>query len=869
VERWTAAAALFACAACSAAPKARENPTDGGTTAPDAGSQEIDAAIEIAAPVPPADPALPNLGPCPTGWRTLDVATTDDRHATACDPFPEGGAHTCSDDQAHFPGEPDCAQIGTACPAGEYPEGLPANRRILYVRTGTQTGGDGTRSSPYATISDALAAARAGTIVAIGKGTFDEELVPPQGVTLWGACVRETILTRSVAVQNSAVVVAVEASIGVRNLAITGPRPGVWAPGGSARVEDVVIRRTAGFGMIATDGGRIEAAGVRITGTTVAARMPGAIGLYVGTGSKIRLVRGVIEKVEGFGLFAQDMGSTIAIEGTHVLDPIGRASSLQLGRGVHAVGSATIAVLRSIIEATKESAVSTAEMGSAIGLSDVVIRNVVGLGANSGAAIQVGEGASATAVRVFVEGAKHDALHVEGHGVLIAADAIVRDTGPDPADMTNGRALQLITAARASFARALFQRSLDLGVFAGDASTALSLTDVTIDDTRPRASDGTVGGGIVVQDGATATITRARIGKSHAFGLGVNAGSTIEASDLQVLATEPQASDGTLGAGLVVSDGSGAEIDRSLFAANHFRSVVVQSGTDPGTKPSRARLVDLIVNDTEPAPQAGRAWGLGVAVTGGSAVEIARVVLDHDALAAIAISGEGTTATISDAVVRDTQSEDGGGFYGMGLYAEASSRLTVERALVEGSHDYGAVVVLGSRARFEGLIVRGTNGADATGEHGYGLQVGPDSFVALKGGLFETNRGFGVLAAGEGAGLTAKDLVVRGTLGTEDRAPMPFKGTGIAALEGAHVAASGFESAHNTLCGVMIAGGSSMELEHGRVVDNVIGANVQVDGYPLDRLTSDVTYESNGVNLDSTSITVPNIPPPTALLDGS
>ncbi len=95
---------------------------------------------------------------------------------------------------------------------------------------------------------------------------------------------------------------------------------------------------------------------------------------------------------------------------------------------------------------------------------------------------------------------------------------------------------------------------------------------------------------------------------------------------------------------------------------------------------------------------------------------------------------------------------------------------------------------------------------------------------------------------------------------------MPFKGTGLAALEQAHVKASNFESTDNTLCGVMVGSDASMDLMSGRVANNVIGANVQAAGYPVARLTSEVTYESNQTNLDSTTIAVPMPTAPMSLL---
>ena len=64
-----------------------------------------------------------------------------------CEPWPGGAPEDCGADEAHFPGEPGCVRVGSACPAGGLPEGLPSDRPVVYVRAAA-TGGDGTVASP-------------------------------------------------------------------------------------------------------------------------------------------------------------------------------------------------------------------------------------------------------------------------------------------------------------------------------------------------------------------------------------------------------------------------------------------------------------------------------------------------------------------------------------------------------------------------------------------------------------------------------------------------------------------------------------------------------------------------------------------------
>src|SRR5262245_31184587 len=98
----------------------------GPTATPDGGAADAGAAIAhipwLADGRPPIAP--PELAPCPPGWRVVSPA---DGPAT-CEPWPESGyREDCPEDEAHLPGAPGCARIGTECPADGWPTGLPTD----------------------------------------------------------------------------------------------------------------------------------------------------------------------------------------------------------------------------------------------------------------------------------------------------------------------------------------------------------------------------------------------------------------------------------------------------------------------------------------------------------------------------------------------------------------------------------------------------------------------------------------------------------------------------------------------------------------------------------------------------------------------
>jgi hypothetical protein len=78
----------------------------------------------------------------------------------------------------------------------------------------------------------------------------------------------------------------------------------------------------------------------------------------------------------------------------------------------------------------------------------------------------------------------------------------------------------------------------------------------------------------------------------------------------------------------------------------------------------------------------------------------------------------------------------------------------------------------------------------------------------------------------------------------------------------------GFVIRDADLCGVQLAGESSLDLRDGLVSEAEIGACIQVDGYDLSRLMEDVVYRDNTVNADTTMLPVPDPSAPISGEDG-
>src|SRR5690606_10127994 len=82
-------------------------------------------------------------------------------------------------------------------------------------------------------------------------------------------------------------------------------------------------------------------------------------------------------------------------------------------------------------------------------------------------------------------------------------------------------------------------------------------------------------------------------------------------------------------------------------------------------------------------------------------------------------------------------------------------------------------------------------------------------------------------------------------------------GTALAAIGEGVLIAEEFEVDRARLCGAQVATGGALDLRRGRIAGATVGACVQVAGYDVSRLTNDVAFADNGVNVDATDHAVP------------
>ena len=712
-RRSGAIGAAVVLAACSGG-----TPSGGDADAEDqvdeAGAGDDAGELEIAPPEPPDIPWLdagtppveaPRLTPCPPGWRELADPETG---TVTCDPWPETGHEDCAAvDEAHFPGEPGCTRVGTACsPDDDWATDLPAGAPILYVLAGAAPGGDGTRAAPFATIGAALARAAAGTIVAVGKGTYDEVVSVPGGVTLWGACVAETVIASSVPSESAATVAVGSRAVVLRNLRVGGERWGVMVMGGrrSAELRDVVVAGTLVLGLYVDEGAQLTAERVVVRDTrSEASDGRYGLGLQAAAGASVRVTRGVFERNRDIAVAVFDAGTTVALEDVAIRETRGREADRYFGRAVQVVDGASLAVRRGVFERNHETAVMVSHAGTTVTLEDVVVRDIRSRETDrpaereAGRGLQVNRGASVQVRRAVFERNRDCGVAVLHAGTTARLeDVVVRDTAGQESDGAGGRGLEASDGASVEVTRGVFERNHDIAVTAFDVDTAVALRDVAIRDTRSQESDGVGGRGLQASDGASVEVTRGVFERNRDNGLlAAHVGTTVILEDVAIRDTRSRDTDRNFGRGLNVQDGAAVQVRRAAFERNLDAAV---AAFDPGTL---VILEDVALRDTG-SRESDRTFGVGLHVQGGASAEVMRGMFERNHDITICATNAGTSVTLQDLVVRDTLGAECGldappcpGTGGLGVASYGGAGLAATRFLVTRSALCGIQVAHG------------------------------------------------------------------------------------------------------------------------------------------------------------------------------
>jgi hypothetical protein len=160
---------------------------------------------------------------------------------------------------------------------------------------------------------------------------------------------------------------------------------------------------------------------------------------------------------------------------------------------------------------------------------------------------------------------------------------------------------------------------------------------------------------------------------------------------------------------------------------------------------------------------------------------------------------------------------------------------------------------------FEDLAIA-DGGEQADGLYGRAIEAQYGARLVANRVRVERATEIGAFVTGDG---TEVSLTMAALLDTRERAcaetacPSAPGGIAVGVTGSGRATLGSFVVSGAPLCGVQVANGAELDLADGVVRGASIGACVQVPGFDLARITDDVVYEDNDINVDTTDHAVP------------
>jgi hypothetical protein len=223
---------------------------------------------------------------------------------------------------------------------------------------------------------------------------------------------------------------------------------------------------------------------------------------------------------------------------------------------------------------------------------------------------------------------------------------------------------------------------------------------------------------------------------------------------------------------------------------------------------------------------------------------------------AMAAAEAETTLVATDVVIRGEAEDAVYDAVEVGEGAHAS----LTRVQVEGVRSFGVLATdPGTIVTAEDLAIHDTR-PDTSSVYGRAIQVQSGATMSGRRVRVVGNHEAAIVASVE-ASVTLEDLLVEDTMEQScSGAGCVAGGIGMGVYLGGHITARNFRISNGALAGAQIALDGELDLSAGVVSDNPVGINIQVPDYDLNRLTDEVRFIDNGINLDSRELP---LPPPT------
>jgi hypothetical protein len=688
-----------------------EGPGDAASIACAAGFQQLPDGIGCDPILPASDcPAgtMATLGSttcAPVGNRKCPAGFVADPSGWGCtDVLPVA---TCVGASIEVLGQKTCQPIGTC--TGTFP---PANATLFVSPTAMAD------ATHFQTIGAALAAMTAGAVIAVDAGQYVESLVVTQSGTLVGRCPTQVIVSNPPTDSAGLDVKGAGVTMTVTGMTFTGARPGVVAElGSNLTMNGDVVDANRDVGFLVQGQSTVAS----LVGTVVRGTLdPNGLGwgVAVQTGGKLTMTSSAVVGNRELGVTLTGSGSTATLSQVVVKDT--QVGTMGVANGLDVEDKTVLTVTSSAVIAS--AGVGLAMTSGTANVATSVIRDTASASdGTAGNGVSAVSGATLSIDSSWLLRNREVSIVIAGAGSTAQiSNTTVTDTQPNAMGQF-GAGIGAEGGATLTLTSSAVVKSLYYGVFLSDAMTTGEIDHTLVRDTALDHVDG-VGRNIDVQDGARGVLKSTTVAGSIGEALFVD--STMAPADLD--ATQTVALGGHVGA--FVRLGGSLELAQCALVGGTDVGLYLTADEGAAKVHSKATVTDSVIRDTQPIKGDN---GLG-ALSGGT-LTMTNVTINNayggglwvgnNGGADGGLTTQGSTATLTTCVVRNTQTEPNDAGQGHGVVGLEATLVTLLGCTMTGNSGAGLA--------FESATALVSGGAISNNEVGLDIQ-GSSTLMQLR-----------------------------------------------------------------------------------------------------------------------------------------
>jgi Right handed beta helix region len=574
--------------------------------------------------------------------------------------------------------------------------------------------------------------------------------------------------------------------------------------------------------------------GASVSNLTISGQSPG---VQISAAASITLTSVVVDGNNVAGIALTGAASHLELDSSVVRGSIATASAK--GDGID-LGIGTTATVQNsaIIANTEEGIYATGAATSLTVKNSVVTDTAMNASGNFGLGIDVVTQAVAEVDDCFIARNHEAGMVAAAESNLSIKECVISNNVASTAGYGHG---VTIDGAQVTIDDSSVVANVDVGVSVEDAPGSLTATN-TVFRGQLVNSGNTKGTGVSASNGGVATLTGvALVGNSEegAFADGTDAVLTLNNSIARDGVTLPSTAAGN---GLVAQNGGKLVIQGSALIANHESGLLL---FDPITT---AQVTQSII--ARQLPSQGTQFGRGIVLQNGPSLTFGQSVVATNTDIGLSARGVGTTATLTESLIRDTAPQISDGAHGRALNIIEGATATVTSCELYDDTEVAALVSGASaKVTFTDSVIAHTQLDKKTSTVGRGLASQNSAIVSFTGGVVTDSIQSGVSSGGVNASLAMDTSIVDATKSLPDGT----FGHGVLTFDKSDLSLVNVTVRNSGSAGVIVdAAGATISAC--RILNNAIGINAQ-DGSSLTQVDT-VPDSPNPLEVDVSNDTV-------------